>query len=321
MKPSILILLLTFSVASAQGPLQPSLSADPKVVGPLPPVTAGGVPQATMKTLHEVEPRTPLVAGSPGVTVAANGAITINAAGSYYLTGNLTVSSGNAIVIGQNRVTVDLNGFNIASSATPAGGYGIVVTTTSDAVVIKNGTILSPGTASPTSIALVGAGFEYGILAFQPYQAHISNISIAGTSSWAIFTETEEAVLVENCSVRDCVRGISSGTISNCTVSRTSGNAIAGTVVTSSFGKSYIGDGINGTVVSNCDGRTLNTNVASSACGIRVPLTGGIVTNSRGTTGAVGLSNSKSISAGTAVACTAIGETAIINRYNMPASP
>src|SRR6478609_1827254 len=60
-----------------------------------------GAPAPVMKSLSQIEPRTP-VSSAP---------FTINQPGSYYLTTNLTISSGTAITIATNDVTLDLNGF------------------------------------------------------------------------------------------------------------------------------------------------------------------------------------------------------------------
>src|SRR5438477_473602 len=70
------------------------------------PLTPPGAPAPLFKTLQQVEPRTPIAAAP----------FTISAAGSYYLTTNVTVSSGDAITITANNVTLDLNGFTIAST-------------------------------------------------------------------------------------------------------------------------------------------------------------------------------------------------------------
>ena len=65
-------------------------------------LTPPGAPAPTMKTLAEVEPRTP-ISSIP---------ITISEFGSYYLTGNLTGLPGtNGITIISDSVTIDLNGF------------------------------------------------------------------------------------------------------------------------------------------------------------------------------------------------------------------
>src|SRR6188768_715136 len=66
-----------------------------------------GAPAPVMKSLDQIEARTPI----------SSAPFTITAPGSYYLIGNLSVSSGNAIVIATNDVTLDLNGFTISSTA------------------------------------------------------------------------------------------------------------------------------------------------------------------------------------------------------------
>src|SRR5450759_4606024 len=80
-------------------------------------LTPPGTPAPTMKTLAQIEPRTPI----------SSAPFTIAAPGSYYLTTNLTVSGGNAITIAANGVTLDLNGFTIASTAASAAGTGISI--------------------------------------------------------------------------------------------------------------------------------------------------------------------------------------------------
>ena len=86
--------------------------------GPLSP--PAGAPAQTMKSLDQMEPRTPLVAGAPGVFIATGafgtGTININASGSYYLTANLTVTGSDGIRINSSGVTLDLCGFTITST-------------------------------------------------------------------------------------------------------------------------------------------------------------------------------------------------------------
>src|SRR5262249_30290848 len=71
------------------------------------PLTPPGAPAPTMKTLDQIEARTPI----------SSAPFTITNSGSYYLTTNLSVSTGNAITIATNGVTLDLNGFTISSTA------------------------------------------------------------------------------------------------------------------------------------------------------------------------------------------------------------
>jgi hypothetical protein len=80
-------ILCTVQKASAQGPLAPP-----------------GAPAPTMLSLSQVEPRTPITNTT---------AVTISAPGSYYLTANISVTSGSAITITASQVTLDLNGFTI----------------------------------------------------------------------------------------------------------------------------------------------------------------------------------------------------------------
>ena len=65
-------------------------------------LTPPGAPGETMKTLAQVEPRTP-ISSLP---------YTISEPGSYYVTGNLS-STGSGIVIQASGVTVDLMGFSV----------------------------------------------------------------------------------------------------------------------------------------------------------------------------------------------------------------
>jgi hypothetical protein len=65
-------------------------------------LTPPGAPGPTMKTLQQIEPRTP-ISSLP---------YTISSSGSYYLTTNLPGSAGqDGIVVSANNVTLDLNGF------------------------------------------------------------------------------------------------------------------------------------------------------------------------------------------------------------------
>ncbi len=93
-------------------------------------LTPPGAPGATMKTLAQIEPRTP-IESLP---------YTITSPGSYYLAGNLT-SLGNGIVVTCGNVAIDLMGFAMGGEGT---GTGILVEPTSGALrtlSVRNGTI------------------------------------------------------------------------------------------------------------------------------------------------------------------------------------
>jgi len=114
-------------------------------------LTPPGAPVPTMKTLAQMEPRTPI----------SSAPFTITNSGSYYLTTNLTVSSGNAITITTNNVTLDLNGFTIASTTPSAAGTGVLLAGGNANIAILNGFIT--GGVTNNGSVYGGSGFGYGI--------------------------------------------------------------------------------------------------------------------------------------------------------------
>src|SRR5205823_3303512 len=78
-------------------------------------LTPPGPPAPNLKTLSQIEPRTPLntIAGD------SSALIIINQPGSYYLTTNVVAGVGtNAIRIITNDVVIDLNGFTLYGTST-----------------------------------------------------------------------------------------------------------------------------------------------------------------------------------------------------------
>ncbi len=89
-----------------------------------------GAPAPTMRTLTQVEPRTPI----------SNANFTISSSGSYYLTTNL-VCAASGIIIDASYVTLDLNGFSIIGRDS-ASGWGIKTSGGYKTnVVVRNGTV------------------------------------------------------------------------------------------------------------------------------------------------------------------------------------
>ena len=110
---------ISFSTCLAQGSLTPP-----------------GPPGATMLTLSQVEPRTPVDAVH--TPAAGFGEFAIQQPGSYYLTTNITGISGkDGIEVMTNHVTIDLNGFTMLGG----GVDGIAIDAGANNVTVRNGTI------------------------------------------------------------------------------------------------------------------------------------------------------------------------------------
>jgi parallel beta-helix repeat protein len=93
-------------------------------------LTPSGPPAPTMKTLSQIEPRTP-ISSLP---------YTITSAGAYYLMANLTgVSGTNGITIAANDVTLDLKGYSLSGVAGSIDG--ILVSGNRTNLWLGNGTI------------------------------------------------------------------------------------------------------------------------------------------------------------------------------------
>ncbi len=89
-----------------------------------------GPPGPTMKTLAQIEPRTP-ISSLP---------FTIQAPGSYYVTTNLTgVAGSHGILVEANDVTLDLGGFTL--SGVPGSLNGIHVAAARENLVVRHGTL------------------------------------------------------------------------------------------------------------------------------------------------------------------------------------
>ncbi|HEV2318736.1 MAG TPA: hypothetical protein VGV18_03235 [Verrucomicrobiae bacterium] len=181
---SLLALLLAFnlrpSVLFSQGNLTPP-----------------GPPGATMLTLSQVEPRTPI----------SSVPITITQPGSYYLVSNLVCTVSNAIVITANGVTLDLNGFTLSSTVANAanGGAAVLLNTAlsiSD-ITICNGHIVS-GVTNNGSNVYSGSGFSYGIFysGFSPVNVLVSHVTVSGCLDYGIYVYNEiGSTLVGSCTV------------------------------------------------------------------------------------------------------------------------
>ena len=202
-----------------------------------------GAPAPTMKTLAHIEPRTPI-----------SSALTITNAGSYYLTTNISVASGNAITISTNDVTLDLNGFAVTAGT---GGKGIVVPGTQRNISIRQGVVrncpsdgISAGTVNGGLFSdLVLANNGGGGLAAGPNSV-VQNCS-ALTNGTGI--GVGEGSMVIHCTARGNNSGIGAGQycmVTACVASYNGGDGIAvglGSTVSDCLAANNAGDGVQAT--------------------------------------------------------------------------
>lgn len=127
-------------------------------------LTPSGPPGATMLTLSQVQPRTPVdTVHTPGNS--ANEFIIANP-GSYFLTTNIIgVSSEDGLYISASDVTLDLNGFSMIGPAT--ADSAIIVSGGATNVTVRNGTIS-------------GWGSLYNAIASQGNNVEFENLNISG---------------------------------------------------------------------------------------------------------------------------------------------
>lgn len=212
------------------------------------PLTPPGAPAPTMRSLDQIEARTPI----------SSVPYFINSSGSYYLTKNLTVSSGSAITINVNDVTLDLNGFTLFSTQNPASSASAITAVSGVRnVAIANGTISSGVTLSGGNYS--GSGFGYGIYLANAVTARVSHVSVTGCVNHGIYLGLNSTV-VENCTV-DTVGGygIAAGAVLNSTVMN-SYNGISGNNVNNCSASKCLLYGINAATVSNCYASTTGFN-------------------------------------------------------------
>jgi parallel beta-helix repeat protein len=130
------VTLLTAPVFG-QGSLVPRENPDHKS-GPAAPIDIGGLPQPTMKTLQQVEPRID-VQTLPGDEQTS---YVIDKPGSYYLSQNIVSKTEVGISIRSANVVLDLNGFHLsAAEGRETGSKGVHVLPGSHAVTVRNGTV------------------------------------------------------------------------------------------------------------------------------------------------------------------------------------
>ncbi|MDB6027420.1 MAG: hypothetical protein JWM68_3643 [Verrucomicrobiales bacterium] len=249
-------------------------------------LTPSGAPGPTMKTLDQIYLRT-----DARSAITNSGAVIISQSGSYYLTTNITVSSGDAITINTNEVTLDLNGFTIFSTAAPAGGSAILINGVRSDIAIHGGFIHGSVTNNGSG-SYSGNGFGYGITFSGTLSgARVANVSVSGCQFYGIFLGFN-VTTVESCTVKtvgglgiyadivsasvavDCGgTALSANSASNCRGQSSAGTGVyAAITAQNSYGQSSQSDGLSAFTANNCygissNGVGLNATVANNCLG------------------------------------------------------
>lgn len=157
--------LLLISWAAAQGPLTPP-----------------GAPAPGMKTLDQVDPRTPVNAvNTPGDATAT---YVISQPGSYYLTGNiLGVPGEHGIRIDASYVTLDLNGFVLDGVIGSLSGIAMLDPALRGCT-IRNGTLRFWG--------------EHGLRGGSNAALILEDLRAEGNSEWGFYV-SGSPIIMRNC--------------------------------------------------------------------------------------------------------------------------
>jgi hypothetical protein len=163
-------------------------------------LTPPGAPAPTMKSLDQIEARTP-ISGLP---------YTISSSGSYYFTTNLTAINDNeGITIAASDVTLDLNGFTLHGAGVGLG-EGIQVVYAVQNLVIRNGVVdawegnaVDANTAYNSQFDFLRVGSSYGGLVTGS-NCVVSRCIAGGNSSIGIEVGASSVV-------KDCIANANNG--------------------------------------------------------------------------------------------------------------
>jgi parallel beta-helix repeat protein len=239
------------------------------------PITPLGAPAPTMKTLAQIEPRTP-ISSLPYL---------ITQPGSYYVTTNLTgPAAQSGITIVASGVTLDLMGFELVGG----GGSinGIVVSGSSTNIAVRNGTVRGWSTFGVITGNAVNSQLErlavskngsHGIVAGNGSMIKVCTASFNAGDGFNIGSgSTVSGCSAQSNSFTGIFAGGGGSTIKDCTVSFNTGSGIYAFIGSTVNGCTARSNGITGIVAgdgSTVIGCTANSNidgiVASSGCTIK----------------------------------------------------
>ncbi len=208
-----------------------------------------GAPAPAMRTLQQVEPRTPISTAN----------FVITQSGSYYLTTNLTASA-EGVRIDADGVTLDLMGFTLSGNK---GSYGVVLGaggTPVNHVVVRNGTIRY---------------FGYGLYATGCQSCRFEQISIYSNETSGILLSGSSTKVCANNVIRDCMidgNGTYGGVFLYGNEGVCRGNTLVDCMVN---GNKSTGIYLNGNSGGTCNGNTIRNCTINDNASYGIHLTSG----------------------------------------------
>jgi parallel beta-helix repeat protein len=234
-----------------------------------------------MKTLEQIEPRTPI---SSADYVIFN-------SGSYYLTSNLTgVALQNGITVNADDVTIDLNGFTLIGSGATSG-HGIYQASALRNLRVHNGKVVQWRGASKGGVYASGKNnqFDHIQAATNSYGIYagagctISDCSAYNNSDDGIWANVGSTI--SGCSAYynsdDGIETSAESTISGCTARYNTGDGIqtgnGSTISGNTCGNNGTGGNGAGILVTAGNNRIDSNNVTHNSRGIDVNMRGNLI--------------------------------------------
>ena len=209
-------------------------------------LTPPGAPAPTMKSLDQIEARTPIFSAP----------FTITNPGSYYLTADIRVASGSAIAINTNQVTLDLNGFSISSNEASPAGTGILLAARVSDITICNGHIT--GGVTNNAGVYSGSGFANGIYysGSFPMNIRVTGVSVSGCLNAGILLGRGNSTVAESCTVQSTGgNGILASAVSHSTAYQCGAYGIVADTASGCYASSTgFDDGLQADTANNCYG-------------------------------------------------------------------